>query len=126
MARIAGVNLPNEKRMEIALTYIYGIAVSTSRRLLKEAGIDAGTKAKELTSDQEARLRGLVEKMMVEGDLRRKIQLDVKRLQDIGSYRGYRHKRKLPCRGQRTRTNARTRRGKRKTGLSGRKKAEKK
>lgn len=113
MARIAGINLPNEKRIEIALTYVYGIGRPLSKSLLQRAGVDESIRVKDLTLDQENKIRKEVEAVMVEGDLRRKIQLDVKRLQDVGSYRGYRHKRRLPVRGQRTKTNARTKRGKR-------------
>jgi small subunit ribosomal protein S13 len=115
MARIAGVNLPNEKQLWIALTYIYGIGRSLSKGILDEAKVDPLMKAKELTVDQENAIRKVLEGLMVEGDLRRKLQLDVKRLQEIGSYRGYRHRRRLPARGQRTKTNARTRRGKKRT-----------
>lgn len=125
MARIAGINLPREKRIEAALTAITGIGRSLSKRILTTAGIDLDTKVKDLTEAQENLLRSEVAKFPVEGDIRRKIQMDVKRLQDIGSYRGYRHKRKLPARGQRTRTNARTKRGKRVTMGSGRRKETK-
>lgn len=113
MARIAGVNLPSDKRIEIALTYIYGIGRPLSRTILHRARVQADIRAKDLTLDQENALRKEIEGLAVEGDLRRKIQLDVKRLQDIGTYRGYRHKRRLPVRGQRTKTNARTKRGRR-------------
>ncbi len=115
MARIAGVNLPNEKQLWIALTYIYGIGRSLSKVILDEAKVDPFLKAKELTVDQENAIRKVLEGLMVEGDLRRKLQLDVKRLQEIGSYRGYRHRRRLPARGQRTKTNARTKRGAKRT-----------
>lgn len=115
MARIAGVNLPSDKRMEIALTYIYGIGRHLSNHLLKKAGVSPDIRAKDLTMDQESSLRRLVESIAVEGDLRRKVQIDIKRLQDVNSYRGFRHKRKLPVRGQRTKTNARTKRGRRNT-----------
>lgn len=125
MARIAGINLPREKRIEAALTAITGIGRSLSKRILTTAGIELDTKVKDLTEAQENLLRSEVAKFPVEGDIRRKIQMDVKRLQDIGSYRGYRHKRKLPVRGQRTRTNARTKRGKRVTMGSGRRKETK-
>lgn len=124
MARIAGVNLPPEKRMEIALTYVYGIGRPLSKTILEKAGIDINLRAKDLTVDQENAIRKELEGHMVEGDLRRKRQIDVKRLQDIGSYRGYRHRRNLPVRGQRTRTNARTKRGKRVT-VAGKKKETK-
>jgi len=116
MARIAGVNLPNEKRIEIALTYVYGIGRTLSRQILHKAGVDPGIRAKDLSLDQENAIRKIVEgEHMVEGDLRRNTQLNVKRLQDIGSYRGFRHRRRLPVRGQRTKTNARTKRGKKMT-----------
>lgn len=119
MVRISGVVLPN-KRMEVALTYVKGIGRPSARRLLKEAGIKADTRADTLTEQDEARIRALVEKMVTEGDLSRKVSLDIKRLQDIGTWRGMRHRKKLPVRGQTSRRNARTRRGKKKTGLSGR------
>lgn len=115
MARIAGVTLPHQKRIVIALTYIYGIGQPLSRTLLSRAGVNEGIRTKELTMDQESAIRREVEALMVEGELRRKQQIDVKRLQDISSYRGYRHKRRLPVRGQRTKTNARTKRGRRMT-----------
>ena len=113
MARIAGVNLPNEKRIAIALTYVYGIGRPLAHKILQKVGVDENLRTKNLTLDQENVIRKEVEAFLVEGDLRRKNQLDVKRLQDVGSYRGYRHKRRLPVRGQRTKTNARTKRGKR-------------
>lgn len=115
MARIAGVNLPNDKRIEIALTYVYGIGKTKSQQILDQAGVDRNLRTKDLSADQETSIRKEIESFMVEGDLRRKTQLDVKRLQDIGSYRGYRHRRRLPVRGQRTKTNARTKRGKKVT-----------
>jgi small subunit ribosomal protein S13 len=115
MARIAGVNLPKEKRIEVGLTAIYGIGRNLSRQILKETNIDLDTKVDNLTEDQINKLRERIEKMAVEGDLRRKVQLDIKRLQEIGSYRGFRHRRNLPVRGQKTRKNARTRKGKKKT-----------
>lgn len=115
MARIAGVNLPNDKRILVALTYVYGVGRPMSARILEKAKVDPSIRAKDLSLDQENDIRKAMELMLVEGDLRRKIQLDIKRLQDVGSYRGYRHKRKLPVRGQRTKTNARTKRGKRYT-----------
>ncbi len=115
MARIAGVNLPKEKQIEIGLTAIYGIGRHMSRTLLRETNIKPVTKVSELTEEQIARLRDRIEKMSVEGDLRRKTQLDIKRLQEIGSYRGFRHRRGLPVRGQKTRKNARTRKGRKKT-----------
>jgi len=115
MARIAGVNLPKEKRIEIGLTAIYGIGRSLSRKILNDTNIDLNTKVDSLTEEQINRLRDRIEKLPVEGDLRRKGQLDIKRLQEIGSYRGFRHRKNLPVRGQKTRKNARTRKGKKKT-----------
>ena len=120
MVRIAGIVLPGNKRIEVALTAIKGIGRPLSRKRLAEAKISADTKAEKLTETQEGLLRALVEKIPTEGDLTRKVSLDIKRLQDIGTWRGHRHKKKLPVRGQTSRRNARTRRGKRKTGLSGR------
>jgi len=120
MVRIAGVVLPGNKQIEIALTAIKGVGRPMAKRLLTEAKIPMNTKAEKLTETQEALLRTLVEKLPTEGDLTRKISLDIKRLQDIGTWRGGRHKKKLPVRGQTSRRNARTKRGKRKTGLSGR------
>ncbi len=120
MVRIAGVILPGNKQIEIALTSIKGIGRPMAKRLLTEAKITMSTKAEKLTEMQEALLRSLVEKLPTEGDLTRKVSLDIKRLQDIGTWRGGRHKKKLPVRGQTSRRNARTKRGKRKTGLSGR------
>lgn len=112
MARIAGVELPRERRIDAALTLIYGIGWTLSNKILNEAEIDPSTRVNSLTEDEINRLRTLVEKnYKVEGDLRREIQLDIKRLMDIGSYRGSRHRKNLPVRGQRTSTNARTRRG---------------
>ena len=121
MARIAGINLPKGKRIEVAMTYIYGIGRSVSKRLLTNLKIDLDTKVEELTPDQEQMIRDMVGKMVVEGDLRRQVANDIKRLQEAGTYRGYRHRRRLPVRGQRTKTNARTKRGKRVTMGSGRK-----
>lgn len=115
MARIAGVNLPKEKRVSIGLTAIYGIGRSVSAQILKEANIDENIKIKDLSENQLAILREKIEKMPVEGDLRRRYQMDVKRLQEVGTYRGFRHRKGLPVRGQQTKTNARTRKGKRKT-----------
>ncbi len=120
MVRISGVVLPGQKRIEVALTAIKGVGRPTSRRLLKEAKINMDTKAQELTETQEGLLRSMIEKLVTEGDLVRKVSLDIKRLTDIGTWRGYRHKKKLPVRGQTSRRNARTRRGKKRTGLSGR------
>ncbi|HWW08807.1 MAG TPA: 30S ribosomal protein S13 [Candidatus Acidoferrales bacterium] len=118
MARIAGVDVPRDKRIEIALTYIYGIGLTTSKRLLQLAAISPDTRTKDLTDTQVGKLRDLIAKQLqgrVEGDLRRQIALNIKRLIEIGTYRGLRHRRGLPVRGQRTRTNARTRRGPKKT-----------
>ena len=113
--RIAGVDLPNKERIEIALTRIFGIGRSYSRKILEETGIDFNKKAKDLTDEDGVKLRAIIDKdYKVEGDLRREIAMNIKRLQDIGSYRGLRHKSKLPARGQRTKTNARTRKGPRK------------
>jgi len=126
MARIAGVDIPREKRVEAALTYIYGIGFSTSRKILAKTGVNPDTRVRDLTEDEVTRLREVIEKeYVVEGDLRRDVQANIKRLIDIGCYRGLRHRRGLPVRGQRTRTNARTRKGPRKT-VGGRKKAQKK
>ena len=112
MARIAGVDLPREKVVEIGLTYIYGVGPSTSRQLLERTGITATTRVRDLTDEEVARLRDIIEKeMVVEGDLRREVNMNIKRLMDIGSYRGLRHRRGLPVRGQQTKTNARTRKG---------------
>ena len=116
MARIAGVDLPREKRVEIGLTYIFGIGRSSSVRILAEAGINPDTRVRDLTDDEVSRIRGTIEStQMVEGDLRREVALNIKRLVEIGCYRGIRHRRSLPVRGQRTRTNARTRKGKART-----------
>jgi len=116
MARIVGVDLPKEKRIEVGLTYIYGIGPSLSRRILNRAGIDLDTKVKDLSEGEVSRIREIIDKeYKVEGDLKREVQLNIKRLVEIGSYRGIRHRRGLPVRGQRTRTNARTKRGARKT-----------
>ena len=116
MARIAGTDLPNKKRMEYALTYIYGIGLHTSRLILDATGISYDKRAHELTEDEIATIRQEIQKSyMVEGDLRKKVAMDIKALMDLGSYRGLRHRRGLPCRGQKTKTNARTRKGKKKT-----------
>ena len=116
MARIAGVNLPREKRTEIGLTYIYGIGRSTSQKICSELGLDINTKVRDLTDAEVARLRAYIDaNVTVEGDLRRERSADIKRLMEIGCYRGLRHRRGLPVRGQRTRTNARTRKGPKKT-----------
>lgn len=125
--RIAGVNIPSEKRLEIALTYIFGIGRSGSKSILKETGIADSVRVKDLTPTDESKLREKIEKnMIVEGDLRREIQLNIKRLKEISSYRGIRHSLNLPVRGQRTKTNARTKRGKKMTMGSGRKKSDSK
>ena len=116
MARIAGVDLPNDKRIEIALTYIYGIGRATARRILDTAGVSAGVRVKNLTDEDSGRLRGIIEReYKVEGALRSEMAMNIKRLMDIGAYRGLRHRRGLPVRGQRTKTNARTRKGPKKT-----------
>jgi small subunit ribosomal protein S13 len=112
MARISGVDLPREKRVEIALTYIFGIGLHTSQKLLARTQISPDTRVRDMTDDEVNRLREIIDKeMRVEGDLRREVSMNIKRLMDIGSYRGLRHRRGMPSRGQRTRTNARTRRG---------------
>lgn len=123
MARIAGVDLPRGKRIEIALTYIYGIGRTSSQKMLSEAGIDWDIKSDELTSEQITRIRKIIdEKHIVEGDLRREVSMNIKRLMDLGLYRGLRHRRGLPVRGQRTSTNARTRKGPRRGVVGKRKK----
>ena len=122
MARISGVNIPDGKRIEIALTYIFGIGRSTAREILKETEIDPGMQAKDLTEEEVIRLREAVEKREVEGDLRRERSQNVKRLMEIGSYRGLRHRRGLPVRGQRTKTNARGRKGPRRLSVAGKRK----
>ena len=115
MARIAGVDLPREKRVEIGLTYIYGIGVASSNKILKEAGVDPDKRVKDLTDDEVNSIRKIIDgSYKVEGDLRREVALNIKRLTEIGCYRGLRHRRSLPVRGQRTKTNARTRKGPRK------------
>jgi small subunit ribosomal protein S13 len=123
MARIAGVNLPLNKRAEIGLTYVFGIGRSTANEILKATGVDPNTAVKDLTEDEIIKLRDAVEDHEVEGDLRRERSQNVKRLQEIGSYRGLRHRRGLPVRGQRTKTNARGRKGPRRMSVAGRKKA---
>ncbi len=116
MARISGVDLPNEKRVEIGLTYIYGIGLTTSKEILAKTGINADTRCKDLTEDEISKLREYIEhNLQVEGDLRRTVAFDIKRLIEIGSYRGLRHRKSLPVRGQRSKTNARTRKGPKKT-----------
>jgi small subunit ribosomal protein S13 len=122
MARIAGIDLPVNKRVEIALTYIYGIGRPKAHSILTRAKVDFGTKVRDLTEDEVGRIRRVITAdEVVEGDLRKNISLDIKRLMDISCYRGIRHRKGLPCRGQRTHTNARTRKGKRKT-VAGKKK----
>ena len=116
MARIAGVDLPRDKRLEVALTYIFGVGYSTSVRILNETGVSPETRVRDMTEDEVARLREYIERnLSIEGDLRRIITANIQRLVDIGSYRGLRHRRGLPVRGQRTRTNARTRKGRKRT-----------
>ena len=123
MARIAGVDLPRDKRVEIALTYIYGIGLRSSQDILRQSEVDPDTRVKNLAEDEVARLREVIDRnYQVEGDLRREIQMNIKRLQEIQCYRGLRHRRNLPVRGQRTRTNARTKRGARRT-VPGRRRA---
>ena len=116
MARISGVDLPREKRVEIGLTYIYGIGRASSNRILAEAGVNPDTRVKDLTDDEVKKLASIIaDTQTVEGDLRREIALNIKRLQEIGCYRGIRHRKGLPCRGQKTKTNARTCKGPKKT-----------
>ncbi len=115
MARIAGVDLPRNKRMEVALTYIFGIGKPSARRILTEAGVDLNKKSDAVSDDELVKLRQIIEGQKVEGDLRREVAMNIKRLMDIGSYRGLRHRRNLPVRGQRTHTNSRTRKGPRRT-----------
>ena len=122
MARIAGIDLPRDKRIEIALTYIFGIGLKTSQKILAEAGVNPDTRVKDLTEAETDKIRDIIaETYQVEGDLRREIALNIKRLNEIGCYRGIRHRRGLPVRGQRTKTNARTRKGPKRT-ISGKKK----
>ena len=116
MARIAGIDLPREKRIEIGLTYIYGIGATRAKEILAKTGIDPDVRVKDLTDDQEAQLREIIEhEYLIEGDLRRETAMNIKRLNEIGCYRGLRHRRGLPVHGQRTKTNARTRKGPKKT-----------
>jgi small subunit ribosomal protein S13 len=126
MARIAGINIPLNKRAEVGLTYIYGIGRSSSNQILRESGVDPDRRIGDLTDDEVVKLREAVENHEVEGDLRRERSQNVKRLQEIGSYRGLRHRRGLPVNGQRTKTNARTRKGPRRMQVAGKKKASKK
>jgi small subunit ribosomal protein S13 len=123
MARIAGVNIPLNKRAEVGLTYVFGIGRSTANRILTETGVDPNTQIKDLTEDEIVKLREAVESREVEGDLRRDRSQNVKRLQEIGSYRGLRHRRGLPVRGQRTKTNARGRKGPRRMSVAGKRRA---
>ena len=126
MARIAGIDLPREKRVEVGLTYIFGIGLVTSQEILRNAEINPDTRVKDLAEEEVARLREIIDRdYVVEGDLRREVGLNIKRLQEIGCYRGLRHRRNLPVRGQRTRTNARTKRGTRRT-VAGKKRAARK
>ena len=119
MARVAGVDLPPNKRAEIGLTYIYGIGRSRSNAVLKEAGVNLDTRIRDLSEDELSRIRGILEVQgEIEGDLRKRVQMDIKRLMDIGCYRGLRHRRSLPVRGQRTHTNARTRKGPRRATIA--------
>ena len=122
MARIAGVDLPKAKRMEVALTYIFGIGRSGARKVLREAGVNFDIKTDELSEEDLGKLRRVIDSLKVEGDLRREVALNIKRYVDLGAYRGVRHRRNLPVRGQRTHTNARTRKGPRKT-IAGKKQA---
>jgi small subunit ribosomal protein S13 len=116
MARISGIDIPREKRVEVSLTYIYGIGLPTSQKILAQANVNPDTRVRDLTEDQVNRLREIIDRRYkVEGDLRREVAMNIKRLQEIGSYRGTRHRRNLPVRGQRTKTNARQRRGPRRT-----------
>jgi small subunit ribosomal protein S13 len=127
VARISGINIPLNKRVEIGLTYIYGIGRSTSNRLLSQAGIEVDRKVRDLTEDEVVKLREMIDgELTVEGDLRRERSQNVKRLQEIGSYRGQRHRRGLPVNGQNTKTNARTRKGPKRMQVAGKKKATKK
>jgi small subunit ribosomal protein S13 len=125
MARIAGVDIPREKRVEVSLTYLYGIGPTTAKKILARTGVNPDTRVNQLTDDEVTKLRDVIEKeMVVEGDLRREVAMNIKRLIDINCYRGLRHRRGMPVRGQRTKTNARTRRGPRRA-VAGRKKATK-
>ncbi|MFH1690713.1 MAG: 30S ribosomal protein S13 [Candidatus Eisenbacteria bacterium] len=127
MARIVGVDVPDNKRAVVALTYIYGVGRTSSEKILREAGVDESARVKDLSAEELGRIRQVLENSYrVEGNLRTEIALSIKRLKDIGCYRGWRHRRGLPCRGQRTRTNARTRKGPKKTVAGKRKKAGKK
>jgi small subunit ribosomal protein S13 len=123
MARIAGVNLPLNKRVEVGLTYVHGVGRSTANEVLQKIGVDPNTYVKDLTEEEQVQLRNAVESLEVEGDLRRERSQNVKRLSEIGSYRGLRHRRGLPTRGQRTKTNARARKGPKRMSVAGKKKA---
>ncbi len=123
MARIAGVNVPTNKRVEVGLTYVHGVGESTASKIVKDTGVDPDTYVKDLTDDEVVKLREAVESREVEGDLRRERSQNIKRLSEIGSYRGLRHRRGLPVHGQRTKTNARTRKGPKKMSIAGRRKA---
>jgi len=122
MARIAGVNVPTNKRVEVGLTYVHGIGQSTASKIVADVGVDPNTYVKDLTDDEVVKLREAVESQEVEGDLRRDRSQNIKRLSEIGAYRGLRHRRGLPVRGQRTKTNARTRKGPRRMSIAGRRK----
>ena len=121
MARISGIDLPRNKRIEIALTYIFGVGRSTSQDILTKAGVDFNTRSDDLTEEEVGKIRKVIDSIKVEGDLRREVTINIKRLMDLGCYRGLRHRRGLPVRGQKTKTNARTRKGPRKT-VAGKKK----
>lgn len=124
--RILGITVPNEKRLEIGLTCVYGIGISTARKILDQLGIDRGAKAKDLTPDEENKIRAIIEGMKIEGNLKREVSANIKRLKDIKAYRGVRHMKRLPVRGQRTKTNSRTIRGNvRRTMASGKRKESK-
>jgi small subunit ribosomal protein S13 len=125
MARIAGVNIPLNKRVEVGLTYIFGIGPSLAKRVLEESGVDPNTYVKDLTEDEIRKLRDAIDNMTVEGDLRRERSQNIKRLMEIGAYRGLRHRRGLPVDGQRTKTNARTRKGPKRMSVAGKKKVKK-
>lgn len=122
MVRITGVDLPNSKRIEIGLTYVYGIGLTRSNEILKKTGISPDTRVKDLTEDEIVKLRDAFSEYLIEGDLRRETSMNIKRLMEIGCYRGTRHKKNLPCRGQRTKTNSRTRRVGKKRAIAGKKK----
>ncbi len=125
MARIAGIDLPQNKQVWVGLTYIYGIGVTRSRKILAQAGVEPMTKVKDLTEEETRRIRSVVQEQPVEGDLRKEVAQNIRRLMEIGCYRGVRHRRGLPTRGQRTHTNARTRKGPRRQSIAGKKKVTK-